>query len=107
MGERSNWKPPGLEDGKKIELVLRVSKLPGPPPKWTPGCTETAAGMMAEHWTEEDDDYDVSEIPFDHIDTANLMIASVALFHDLTLATNNSVDFRNIPGLRLVDWLKP
>jgi hypothetical protein len=28
---------------------------PGPPPSWRPGGTETAAGMMAEHWTEVDD----------------------------------------------------
>jgi hypothetical protein len=46
---------PGLEDGKKVQLVLRVSTLPGPPPKWTPGCTVTAGGMLADDWTEEDD----------------------------------------------------
>jgi hypothetical protein len=46
---------PGLEDGQKVQLVLRVSKLPGPPPKWTPGCTITAGGMLADQWTEEDD----------------------------------------------------
>ena len=33
------------------------------------------------------------------------MIASVALVYDLTLVTHNTVDFRNIPGLRLNDWL--
>lgn len=38
---------------------------------------------------------------------ADLMIASVALFHDLTLVTHNTADFRNIPGLRLEDWLTP
>ncbi len=37
--------------------------------------------------------------------TADLMIASVALAHDLTLVTNNTKDFDRIPGLRLVDWL--
>jgi tRNA(fMet)-specific endonuclease VapC len=37
----------------------------------------------------------------------DLMIASVALVHDLTLVTNNTADFRNIPGLRLEDWLTP
>ena len=41
------------------------------------------------------------------VDTTDLMIGSVALFHDLTLVTHNTVDFRNIPGLRLEDWLKP
>ena len=35
------------------------------------------------------------------------MIASVALVHDLTLATNNTADFQNITGLRLEDWLAP
>ena len=46
---------PGIEDGRKVELILRVSQLPGSPPKWKPGNTETAAGMMADYWTEEDD----------------------------------------------------
>ena len=26
--------------------MLRVKQLPGPPPAWKPGSTETAAGMM-------------------------------------------------------------
>ncbi len=37
----------------------------------------------------------------------DLMIASAALVHDLTLVTHNTADFRNIPGLRLDDWLVP
>ena len=37
----------------------------------------------------------------------DLMIASVALVHDLTLVTHNTADFRNVPGLRLDDWLAP
>lgn len=40
------------------------------------------------------------------VPTADLMIAAVALVHDLTLVTNNTADFQNIPGLRLDDWLK-
>jgi len=35
----------------------------------------------------------------------DLMIASVALVYDLTLVTHNTADFRNIPALRLADWL--
>ena len=41
------------------------------------------------------------------VPTADLMIAAVAQVHDLTLATNNTVDFQDIPDLRLDDWLKP
>lgn len=37
----------------------------------------------------------------------DLLIASVALFHNLTLVTHNTADYRNIPGLRLDDWLTP
>ncbi len=37
----------------------------------------------------------------------DLLIAAVALVHDLTLVTHNTADFRNIPGLRLEDWLAP
>lgn len=37
----------------------------------------------------------------------DLMIASVALVHDLTLVTNNTKHFQPIPGLRLEDWLTP
>jgi tRNA(fMet)-specific endonuclease VapC len=35
----------------------------------------------------------------------DLLIASVALCHDLTLVTHNTADFQHIPDLRLVDWL--
>ena len=41
------------------------------------------------------------------VPTADLMIASVALVHDLTLVTHNTADYRHIPGLRLDDWLTP
>lgn len=37
----------------------------------------------------------------------DLMIAAVALVHDLTLVTHNTKHFRNVPGLRLEDWLVP
>jgi hypothetical protein len=46
---------PGIEDGRTVEVVVRSKALPGPPPGWQPGGTETAAGMLAAHWTEEDD----------------------------------------------------
>jgi tRNA(fMet)-specific endonuclease VapC len=41
------------------------------------------------------------------VPTADLMIASAALVHNLTLVTHNTADFQNIPGLRLDDWLTP
>ncbi len=37
----------------------------------------------------------------------DMMIAAVALVHNLTLVTHNTADFQNIPGLRLADWLIP
>lgn len=46
---------PQIEEGRKVEVILRTRDLPGPPPGWRPGGTQTAAGMMADHWTEEDD----------------------------------------------------
>ena len=41
------------------------------------------------------------------VDTADLIIASTALAHDLTLVTHNTADFDRIHGLRLEDWLAP
>lgn len=41
------------------------------------------------------------------ISRMDLLIASVALVHNLTLVTHNTADYRNIPGLRLDDWLTP
>ncbi len=35
----------------------------------------------------------------------DLMIAAVALAHDLTLVTHNTPDFERIPNLRIEDWL--
>jgi tRNA(fMet)-specific endonuclease VapC len=37
----------------------------------------------------------------------DLLIASVALVHNLTLVTHNTADYQSIPGLRLDDWLVP
>ncbi len=42
-----------------------------------------------------------------NVNPVDLLIASVALVYDLTLVTHNIADFRNIPGLRLDDWLAP
>ena len=36
----------------------------------------------------------------------DLMIASVALTHDLTMVTHNTADFVTIPALRLDDWIQ-
>jgi tRNA(fMet)-specific endonuclease VapC len=41
------------------------------------------------------------------INAIDLQIAAVAIAHNLTLVTNNTKDFQNIPGLTLVDWLTP
>jgi tRNA(fMet)-specific endonuclease VapC len=41
------------------------------------------------------------------VPTTDLMIASVALVHDLTLVTHNTADYQNVPGLRLDDLVKP
>ncbi len=35
----------------------------------------------------------------------DLLIASTAIVHDLTLATHNIQDFAHVPGLRIEDWL--
>lgn len=42
-----------------------------------------------------------------NVPTADLMIASVALTHNLTLVTHNTADYQHVPGLRLDDWLIP
>jgi tRNA(fMet)-specific endonuclease VapC len=41
------------------------------------------------------------------VPTTDLMIASAALVHNLTLVTHNTADYQNVPGLRLDDWLTP
>jgi tRNA(fMet)-specific endonuclease VapC len=37
----------------------------------------------------------------------DLVIASTALVHGLTLVTHNTRDYAHIPGLTVVDWLVP
>ena len=37
----------------------------------------------------------------------DLLIAAVALVHNLMLVTHNTSDYQNVPGLRLDDWLIP
>lgn len=34
----------------------------------------------------------------------DLIIAATALAHDLTVVTNNTREFRRVPGLRVEDW---
>jgi tRNA(fMet)-specific endonuclease VapC len=41
------------------------------------------------------------------VNAVDLMIASVAHVHDLTLVTHNTKHFEPVPRLRLVDWLAP
>ncbi len=41
------------------------------------------------------------------VPTADLMIASTALVHNLTLVTHNTADYQRIPNLRLDDWVTP
>ena len=41
------------------------------------------------------------------IATADLMIAAVAMVHNMTLVTHNTADYQDISGLRLEDWLIP
>lgn len=38
------------------------------------------------------------------IATMDLRIASIALSHDFTVLTRNTVDFDKVPGLRVEDW---
>ncbi len=62
----------GFRDGQAVELIVTaalpldplaegtdsrtsLSKLPGPPPGWRPDGPSTAAGLLAEESTEEDD----------------------------------------------------
>lgn len=62
----------GLAEGHAVELIVLPTrpaepfkfgqdrppipkKLPGPPPQWRPNSGITAAGLLAQEWTEEDD----------------------------------------------------
>ena len=37
----------------------------------------------------------------------DLFNASVALIHNLTVVTHNAADYRDVPGLSIVDWMVP
>ncbi len=49
----------GVAEGQEVEVhvtMLKAKKrLPGPPPGWQPGNTQTTAGMLADSCSEEDD----------------------------------------------------
>jgi predicted nucleic acid-binding protein len=45
------------------------------------------------------------EIKGTRLDDFDLLIASCALAHNLTLVSNNTKHFQRIPGLRLENWL--
>ena len=46
--------PTDLPSGS-IRSQTSPKELPGPPPGWKPGGASTAAGLLAEEWTEQDD----------------------------------------------------
>jgi len=39
------------------------------------------------------------------IGRADILVASIALAHDVTLVTRNARHFRRIPGLRVINWI--
>ncbi len=39
--------------------------------------------------------------------TADRITAATALVHDMTLVTLNGRDFRDVPGLKLLEWERP
>ena len=41
------------------------------------------------------------------IEDADILIAAIAIIHDMTLVTNNTAHFIRIPDLHLEDWLVP
>jgi hypothetical protein len=44
--------------------------------------------------------------PYDHQEEAILeLFAGIAITHDATLLTRNTVDFAQVPGLRFENWL--
>ena len=49
----------GMADGQEVEIQVRrigaKKRLPGPPPGWKPGSVTSAAGLLADSWTDEDD----------------------------------------------------
>ncbi|QYU69154.1 PIN domain-containing protein [Leptolyngbya sp. 15MV] len=49
----------------------------------------------------------IASAGFSRRKVAARMIAATALHHDLTLITLNGRDFRDVPGLRLVEWERP
>jgi hypothetical protein len=45
----------GIEEGREVEVFVQTRGLPGPPPDWRPDGTESAAGRLADSWTDDDD----------------------------------------------------
>ena len=49
----------------------------------------------------------LDQVGFSKRKVLDRMIAATALAHDLTLITMNGHDFRDVPGLKLVEWETP
>jgi tRNA(fMet)-specific endonuclease VapC len=49
----------------------------------------------------------LDQVGFSKRKVLDRMIAATALAHDLTLITMNGKDFRDVPGLKLVEWEAP
>jgi len=82
------------------ENVRRVREFIEPPGPLVLTVDETAAEIFGQVRT----DLRRTGQPLDDMD---LLIASVALAHGLTLVTNNTSHFQRIPRLSLDNWLLP
>lgn len=49
----------------------------------------------------------VERTGFSRRKVADRMIAATALVHRMTLVTMNGRDFRDVPGLQLLEWVRP
>ena len=49
----------------------------------------------------------LEQVGFSKRKVLDRMIAATALAHDLTLITMNGKDFRDVPGLKLLEWETP
>lgn len=49
----------------------------------------------------------IEQVGFSRRKISDRMIAATALVHDHTLITLNGRDFRDVPGLKLLEWERP
>ena len=90
--ENGVYRDPGLAEHRRALLDIMLESLLVAP--FDDDCAAIFGGIVA-------------KLGWSRANTIDRMIAATAIVSDATLITMNGKDFRDVPGLKLMEWATP